>query len=249
MAKQKFYVVWKGNKTGTFNNWSEVQASVNGFKGAKFKSYPSESEANSAYSEGHEKALSGNDSSSSASKSKSSMKKESLPKTNINIYCDGSSIPNPGKTGSGICIYKNDVLIKAYHGGYHEMESNNYAELLALNFALKIVEKSTKAEPVSIHIDSQYTIDCITKWASGWKKKGWKRSNNGEVKNLELIKVIYALYQTLQDDVLIKKVKAHNGIEGNEIADRLANYGRMTEQKDFISYKSLDIQHILAISD
>jgi ribonuclease HI len=42
MAKQpKFYVVWKGLKTGVFDTWSECQAQVAGFPGAKFKAFAS----------------------------------------------------------------------------------------------------------------------------------------------------------------------------------------------------------------
>jgi ribonuclease HI len=246
MPKKKLYVVWEGKKTGVFRSWDETKASVDGFKGAKYKSYPSEVEANTAFSLGYSAAINGN-SSSSNSKTKNSNKKELLPETNINIFCDGSCIPNPGEAGSGISIYKNDVLIKAYYGGYQEFATNNVAELLAFNFALKIVDKSSKSEMVSIHIDSQYTINCITKWASGWKRNSWKRSNNEEIQNLELIKSTYELYLSLEKQVLIKKVKAHNDIEGNEIADRLANYGRMTKQQKFSQYKNLNIENILNI--
>jgi ribonuclease HI len=39
MAKIKFYVVWKGRKTGVFETWAECQAQTNGFEGAVFKSF------------------------------------------------------------------------------------------------------------------------------------------------------------------------------------------------------------------
>ena len=37
--KQKYYVVWKGRRTGIFNTWDEAAAQVNGFAGAQFKSF------------------------------------------------------------------------------------------------------------------------------------------------------------------------------------------------------------------
>ena len=37
MPKQKFYVVWKGRKTGVFTSWAECEKQVKGFVGAEFK--------------------------------------------------------------------------------------------------------------------------------------------------------------------------------------------------------------------
>jgi ribonuclease HI len=40
MAKKpKFYVVWKGRKTGVFNSWDVCKEQTNGFDGAVFKSF------------------------------------------------------------------------------------------------------------------------------------------------------------------------------------------------------------------
>lgn len=247
MSQKKFYVVWEGKETGIFTSWEETKASVDGFKGAKYKSYTSNVQAQEDLSVGYSNATN-NGNSTIKDKTKSNTTKTLQSETNINIFCDGSCIPNPGESGSGISIYKNDALIKAYYGGYQELATNNSAELLAFNFALKIVDNSSKSEVVSIHIDSQYTINCITKWASGWKRNGWKRSNKEEIQNLALIKSTYDLYLLLEKQVIIKKVKAHNDIEGNEVADRLANYGRMTKQQKFLQYKDLDIEKILNIS-
>lgn len=37
--KNKYYVVWKGRKTGIFHSWAECNAQVNGFEGAKYKGF------------------------------------------------------------------------------------------------------------------------------------------------------------------------------------------------------------------
>ena len=34
-SKSKYYVVWKGRKTGIFSNWLEAEAQVKGFVGAQ----------------------------------------------------------------------------------------------------------------------------------------------------------------------------------------------------------------------
>ena len=49
MAKQKYYVVWKGHKTGIFTSWAECEKQVKGFVDAKYKAFESEAEAESAF--------------------------------------------------------------------------------------------------------------------------------------------------------------------------------------------------------
>jgi ribonuclease HI len=39
MPKQKYYVVWKGRKTGVFDRWAECEAQVKGFEGAQYKAF------------------------------------------------------------------------------------------------------------------------------------------------------------------------------------------------------------------
>lgn len=40
MAKvKKYYVVWEGHQPGIYEDWNQAQKQINGFKGARFKSY------------------------------------------------------------------------------------------------------------------------------------------------------------------------------------------------------------------
>jgi ribonuclease HI len=48
--KPKYYVVWKGRKTGIFSSWQECKASVEGFADAKYKSFDTLPEAKYAFS-------------------------------------------------------------------------------------------------------------------------------------------------------------------------------------------------------
>ena len=55
MAKQpKFYVVWKGLRTGVFDTWDQCQAQVAGYSGAKFKSFATREEAEEAFRQDYE---------------------------------------------------------------------------------------------------------------------------------------------------------------------------------------------------
>ena len=49
MAKQKYYVVWKGHQPGIFTSWPEAEKQVQGFAGAQYKSFGTLKEAETAY--------------------------------------------------------------------------------------------------------------------------------------------------------------------------------------------------------
>jgi len=55
MAKPKarFYVVWAGRQPGVYDNWTAASEQVNGFGRAKFKSFLSREEAESAFRESY----------------------------------------------------------------------------------------------------------------------------------------------------------------------------------------------------
>ena len=39
MGTKKYYVVWEGKKTGVFSSWDTVKKLVQGYEGAKYKSF------------------------------------------------------------------------------------------------------------------------------------------------------------------------------------------------------------------
>lgn len=45
----KWYVVWQGRDPGIYQTWAECNKQVEGFKGAKFKSFPTREEAKEAF--------------------------------------------------------------------------------------------------------------------------------------------------------------------------------------------------------
>jgi ribonuclease HI len=140
----------------------------------------------------------------------------------ITIYCDGGSRGN-GKVDSiggwgAVLEYKGHM--KELYGG-KKGATNNQMELTGIIKALEAL--NTTHIPVRVHADSAYVVNGINEWVAGWKKKGWKK-DKGEIMNLDLWKKLDRLIG-LQDDIRVIKVKAHVGIEMNEIADALANKG------------------------
>jgi ribonuclease HI len=167
----------------------------------------------------------------------------------VKIFTDGGCEPNPGKSGSGLALYRNDVLAELWYGLHSPHGTNNTAELNALHQALIMARRELDSgRSVAIFCDSSYAIQCITQWAEGWKQKGWTRQG-GEIKNLALIKAMYTLHQTLEDRVKLMHVNGHVGVEGNELADRMSLLAIKTRTTDFVRYdQSLDVTKILAIS-
>lgn len=259
---KKFYVIWKGAKTGVFSSWNEVKNHTQGRADAQFMGFPSKEEAQAAFASTYTKALmkrslTNKDSASckpsvkntSNSKVIDNKTNASQPNAPIQIYCDGACSPNPGKSGTGIAVYYQDKLSALYYGLYQANGTNNTAELNGLFYAFKLAKKYLQTvTPVQVLSDSKYSIDCITKWAKGWQAKGWKRGQGEEIKNLELIKECFALYQEIKTQLVITHVKGHANIEGNELSDRMAVLARTEQQETLIKYQGeLDIKTILAM--
>lgn len=133
----------------------------------------------------------------------------------MNIYyTDGSCSPNPGP--GGFAVIKN---MQPFMVG-HELNSTNIRmEGRALITALK----DNSADEAEIFTDSEFWINVITKWAPSWEAKGWKKKG-GEIKNLELVKEAYELFQ--ESGAILTWVRGHEGDPGNEMADEWANYAR-----------------------
>ena len=164
--------------------------------------------------------------------------------TNISIYCDGACSGNPGKSGSGLALYKNNEKPVLYYGNYEPNGTNNTAELKALYKALLLASEIKTHEKVMILSDSKYSIDCISTWAYGWKRNGWTKKG-GEIKNLDLIKNAHNLYEQIKDKITIKHVKGHAGIEGNELADRMALHAIKAQNGEFEVYDYVSVDSVL----
>ncbi|EAR56646.1 hypothetical ribonuclease HI [Photobacterium sp. SKA34] len=252
MAK-KFYVVWQGREPGIYTDWTSCKQQVDKFTGAKYKSFPSQEEAKAAFN-GKASVYRTSTATKNVSKavktSKGSLTAEQVHavKAEIKIFTDGGCDPNPGKAGSGLALYRENHLNELWFGLYNPKGTNNTAELNALYQALLQAEKYIAGGiSVAIFCDSRYSIQSITQWAVSWKKNGWKKSG-GEIKNLDLIQLMFECYQTIKDMLQIYHVNGHVGIEGNELADRMSILAVDEQEVAFSLYQyPLDIKAILAL--
>lgn len=137
----------------------------------------------------------------------------------VEIWTDGACSGNPGPGGWG-ALLKSGKHSKELFGGEGET-TNNRMELMAAIIALETVKPGYQ---VTVHTDSTYVKDGLTKWIHNWKRNGWKTAAKKPVKNADL-------WQRLEDaaarheNLTWKWVKGHAGDEGNERADELARQG------------------------
>ena len=259
----KFYVVWKGRETGIFTDWNTCKRHVDKFAGAKYKSFKTRSEAEAAYS-GKSIAAASKNSTISADKAETlhkSRKKSSAQtiktytakeiaaiEVDTKIFTDGGCEPNPGKAGSGIAVYHDDVVTELWYGLFNPAGTNNTAELNALHQALVMaVDNIARGKSVAIFCDSKYSIQSVIQWAISWEKNGWKKKT-GEIKNLGLIQEMFALHQQIKKQVQVLHVNGHVGVQGNELADRMSIMAIESREVDFSLYcGDMGIEEILAM--
>lgn len=141
----------------------------------------------------------------------------------IIVYCDGACSGNQFDEnigGYGVVLkYKDKV--KELHGGQRNT-TNNVMELTAAIKSLESI-KITNI-PVEVYMDSAYVVNGMNDWIHGWIKKGWKKSNKKPVENKELWIKLNELRNKF-NSISFVKVKGHDGVELNELADSLANKG------------------------
>lgn len=194
-----------------------------------------------------------NNSPESKSHSESDSKTKQIDEeTHLAIYTDGSTFNNGSKKkkiygGIGVFFGPDDdrnisqeITEADFPPNTDLVVSNNTCELFAvirgvekLMFSLGEA-KLSEMENLRVYSDSEYLINCITKWYKNWEKNGWKRSDKkSTVKNKYLIQTLKKYVDRFK--IKLIHVKAHQNPPdvdldhklykiwyGNKMADKLA---------------------------
>lgn len=149
MAKQKFYVVWKGQTPGVYSNWSDAEKQVKGVEGAQYKSFETRPAAEEAFKGSYwayvQKTGPATAQKSAARPSKSNIIQESLA---VDAACSG----NPGDMEyRGVYTASGEEL---FHIGPLEEGTNNIGEFLAIVHALALMKQQGKPN-IPIYSDSR----------------------------------------------------------------------------------------------
>ncbi|XP_060535979.1 ribonuclease H1 isoform X2 [Cylas formicarius] len=101
------------------------------------------------------------------------------------VYTDGAC-ENNGKANAkaGIGVWFGDGNPLNISKPVFGRATNNTAEIQAPTEALKLL-RELGYKKAKVLTDSQFTINCITKWIHNWKRNSWKLSSGGPVKNKE----------------------------------------------------------------
>lgn len=132
------------------------------------------------------------------------------------LWADGACSGNPGPGGWGIVVQGPDGETTDSRG--YRNTTNNRMEMRGAIAALGYVPAGAQA---IVHTDSRYVVDAITKkWVEGWKRKGWRKSDGGEVKNVDLWEELSRAMEGKK--VRFQWVEGHAGNVHNERCDKLA---------------------------
>ena len=229
-----FYAVANGRNCGIFPTWDECNASVKGFKGAIYKKFSTQSEA--------EHFIVTHPSPGETKEEIETVKESDTDLApDYYVYTDGACSNNGRKTAkAGIGIYFGMGDARNLSKKIEGKQTNNTAELSAIIETYGLIASDLENnKKVGIVSDSEYAIRCVTSYGEKCFQKGWQQ----EIPNKELVKMAYEIYQKVANVSFIH-VRAHtSGTDahsvGNDHADRLANQAIGVET---CPYQSLDSQ-------
>ncbi|MEA5454184.1 ribonuclease HI family protein [Sinomonas sp. JGH33] len=132
----------------------------------------------------------------------------------ITAAADGSALGNPGPAGWAWYVDED-----RWHAGGWPHGTNNQGELMAVLDLFRSTAHLPE-EPLRILCDSQYVINCVTKWMPNWKRRGWTKADGKPVLNSDLLKQIDR--ELVGRTYTFEWVKGHAGHSLNEAADERA---------------------------
>ena len=118
------------------------------------------------------------------------------------IACDGSSHQNGFGGPMGWAWARDDG---AWLGNGYYTGSNQRAELWAMWSVLKFNPKGS----ILVQLDSQYTLNVTEKWAAGWARRNWIKTDGKPVMNKDIIEPLLKLRMERKDPIEFQWVKGH----------------------------------------
>ena len=158
MAKNKYYVVWKGLNPGIYDNWAECKMQVDGQESAKYKSFETRDDAVEAFEKGYAQYLKNASSGKAASNLLSPAAPIGKP-INESIAVDAACSGNPGDMEyRGVYTATGQEI---FHIGPLKKGTNNVGEFLALVHGLALLKQ--KGSDLPVYSDSRNAISWVKK--------------------------------------------------------------------------------------
>lgn len=217
--KSKFYVVWKGLRPGVYSDWGETLKQVHGYEGAKYKSFETRSEAESAFAEHHTRHIRSvprGTAVKAAEKSPGTKKLDQLEK--LGVDPNGMAVDAACSGVPGPMEYRGTWLAngeEAFRIGPLPDGTNNIGEFLAIVHAAAMLKKAGRTD-VPIYSDSRIAI--------GWVKRRICRTRQEQTPDNDRIFELIARAMTwLQENPVQNPVLKW---ETNEWGENPADFGR-----------------------
>lgn len=210
--RSKWYVVFEGRNPGVYSTWEDCVEQVEGFKGARYRSYGSQEDAVAAYRadlSGEMELLR-----AIASEERSFVNFAAIPGLKLDsIAVDASCMGNPGVMEyRGVFLRTGEQI---FHQGPFPQGTNNIGEFLAIVHALALL-KQRGLSTMPVYSDSKIAI--------GWVKKGICRTKLRPTdKNAELLSIVRRAEKWLQGNAYSNPVLKWETSEWGEVP---ADFGR-----------------------
>ncbi|XP_058800293.1 ribonuclease H1 isoform X2 [Phymastichus coffea] len=237
-----YYAVANGRTPGIYRSWDECKEQVYKFPGPIYKKFSSQSEAEEFIKSKSNASFSCfKTSTAKKANTHSIMKKKYHKSINLSsmkgandyiiddkgyteVYTDGACTLNGrGNSKAGIGIWFFDNCSYNVSQPVMGRATNNMAEIQAVTIAAKQARKAGITK-LKISTDSEFLIKCKTQWMPKWQSNGWRTAKGKPVINkAELIEMEEALSPL---EVIFNYVRGHQGIYGNEMANKFAIDGK-----------------------
>ena len=166
--------------------------------------------------------------------------------TMLRIYTDGSSLNNgrKGSRGAYSAVYP-DSPHESFGRPLPEegSQTNQTAELTGILEGIRHIKTFRPAADTMIAVctDSEYSINCLTKWVANWRKRDWKTAEGKPVVHRVLLEAILKDLTEFAGHQFVH-VRAHTGGDDhdskwNDYADQLAN--KAAEGRRAIAFSEL----------
>jgi len=163
-----------------------------------------------------------------------------MDNSQIDLYADGSSQPNPGAGGAAWVIKYWEIkdgnelpeVVSIENSQGYELTTNNRMEVLSCLGGLYDIIKNIEADvfknvtQINLLSDSKYFCDTINqKWIDKWIQNNWVTYTKSPVKNRDLWEKLQDIQNKLHGlnvILMVTHIPGHQGVEGNERCDKLA---------------------------
>ncbi|MEM7799930.1 MAG: ribonuclease H family protein [Chloroflexota bacterium] len=158
--KKKWYVVWKGHTPGIYTTWDEASAQVNGYSGAKYKSFGSRAEAEAAFKGSASSHISSGKPKKAVQATQMGFQDRASEVIWESIAVDAACSGNPGDLEyRGVDLSSGEQI---FIRGPFAQGTNNIGEFLGIVHGLNVL-KSKGLDKTPIYTDSRTAISWVKK--------------------------------------------------------------------------------------